>query len=56
MTKLFEILCYRNSSKYNEVYQLRNDLSDFRTQVERKQTDETEPIQTSRVVTDEVSN
>jgi hypothetical protein len=52
--KQLKIRLYRNLSKLNRQSIFIIPFEYIRTQVERKQADDSEPIQTSRVVTDEV--
>lgn len=54
--KQLEIRFYQNQSKFYWKNEINKFNRYFRTKFERKQIDDSEPIQTSRVVTDEVKS
>jgi hypothetical protein len=54
--KQSKIRLYQNRSQLNKQSVFLIKYEYFRTQFEGKQADDSEPIQTSRVVTDEVKN
>lgn len=54
--KQLEMLLCRIAGKFNRDDRFLERWIDFRNKFERKQADDTEPIRTSRVVTDEVRN